>query len=139
MTVPSMDTGLPGQVLVVETAERSSELQDYLRDQLDVPVLAACSFPDAVEAAAACSGLKVAVIRGNPEDVECRELVENLRGLHPDVGVVLVSRNGDPAAVQSIIASQVDEFVIEPIDPDYVREVVNEMLSGHDLHCSPIP
>ena len=129
----------PAHVIVVEPDSRRSELFDLLSQRLDAQVLPAHSALDAVEMAGTCTGLRVAVICWSAKTSGCRELVANLRAMHPDLGVILISNEASSDAFREAVAAEVDEFVAEPTSPDYIEEIVAEMISAQDLHWSAIP
>ncbi|MBN2490328.1 MAG: response regulator [Planctomycetes bacterium] len=130
----------PAHVLVVEPGARDSELFAHLSATLgtDVHILAAPSGRDAVALAATCTELGVAVILAEASDRACLELIAELRALHPEVGIVLVSATLTGECVRTAVHAEVDELVAAPAEPAEIGEVVRELLVCRDLHWSPI-
>jgi DNA-binding NarL/FixJ family response regulator len=129
----------PAHVILVEPGTGKGALFDSLSERLDAQVLPAHSALDAVEMAGTCTGLRVAVICWNAINPECRELVASLRQRHPELAVILISDEASPDAVREAVAAEVDEFVVNPTSPDYIEEIVAEMISAQDLCWSTIP
>jgi len=131
-------TRQPAHVLVVQPDAADEEVFYHLSENMDAKILVAHTSLDAVELAGTCTELRVAVILWDAGEPGCLDLIEKLRALHPDVGIVLVSAAAGEDAVRRAVQTEVDEFVSAPVEPGYLREVVHEMLAGHDLHWSPI-
>ena len=138
MAAPASTPLPPIHVLVVEAETRDRGQFPYLRKSLGDLVRRVETARQALEAARESPGLEVVVLCRSHREPGCLDLVGSLRAVHPEVGVVLVSPDTDPCALDRALQAEVDEFVVEPVEPEYVHEVVREMMLGQALCGSPL-
>jgi DNA-binding NarL/FixJ family response regulator len=126
----------PVNVMVVDSGKGESEALNELAREMDVQLVGAHSAFDALELAGTAAGLRVAVVRWSPREPGCLELLETLRRHHPDLAVVLLTDDARPAVIRDAVAACADEIICEPADPEYVREVVENLIAGVELHLT---
>lgn len=126
----------PTHVMVVDSGKGESEALAELCREMDVHLLNAHSAFDALELAGTAAGLRVAVIRWSPLEPGCLELLESLRRHHPELAVMLLTDDNRPGSIREAVAAHADEIICEPADPEYVCEIVENLLAGAELHLT---
>ncbi len=130
MAAPASTPLRPTHVLVVEDETRDRRLYPHLRKNLGGQVRRAETAGEALGVARESPGLEVVVLCRSHSEAGCLDLVGRLRSVHPEMGVVLVSPDTNPCVLDRALQAEVDEFVAEPVEPEYVHEVVREMMQG---------
>ncbi len=109
--------------------ESSRELVDPIRKLNFVRLVAEVSNPDDLATSLHEGRLNVVFFHLDPDPDSVVEVIDQLATRYPELALIALSHQTDPAAILAPMRAGCDQFVCEPIDPEDLASAVSRVAS----------